>query len=132
CRACTGAGQRHPSVPGRLTGAGSPALLHSGADHISPTVPENAMSTHVTQPTPPVSGARAVWNRTDAIRPAYAFILPVLVLFVIFRTWPAFNGFLLSFQDYRLTGDCSWLGLEHYRYLLQDDLFWHSLRVTMV
>jgi len=90
------------------------------------------MSTHVTQPTPPVSGARAFWNRTDAIRTGYAFILPVLVLFVIFRIWPTINGFLLSFQDYRLTGDSTWLGLEHYRYLLQDDLFWHSLRVTMV
>ncbi len=90
------------------------------------------MSTHVTQPTPPVSGARAFWNRTERHRTGYGFILPVLVLFVIFRIWPTINGFLLSFQDYRLMGGSTWLGLEHYRYLLQDDLFWHSLRVTLL
>lgn len=89
------------------------------------------MSTHVTQPTAPVSGARAFWNRTDRLRTGYGFVLPVLVLFVAFRIWPTINGFLLSFQDYRLMGGSTWLGLEHYRYLLQDDLFWHSLRVTL-
>ncbi len=90
------------------------------------------MSTHVTHPTTPVSGARAFWNRTAALRTGYGFILPVLVLFVTFRIWPTINGFLLSFQDYRLMGGSTWLGLEHYRYLLQDDLFWHSLRVTLL
>jgi multiple sugar transport system permease protein len=57
-------------------------------------------------------------------------VLPILVLFVFFRVWPAINGLLLSFQDYRIQGDSTWVGLEHFRYLLQDDLFWHSLRVT--
>ena len=89
------------------------------------------MSTHVTQPTRPVSGARALWNRTDSFRTGYAFILPVLALFIVFRIWPTINGVLLSFQDYKLMGGSTWLGLEHYRYLLQDDLFWHSLRITL-
>jgi multiple sugar transport system permease protein len=79
-----------------------------------------------------VSGARALWNRTAANRAGYAFILPILVLFVVFRIWPTINGFLLSFQDYRLMGGSTWLGLEHYRYLLQDELFWHSLRITLI
>jgi multiple sugar transport system permease protein len=90
------------------------------------------MSTHITHPTTPVSGARAFWNRTAGLRTGYGFILPVLVLFVVFRIWPTINGFLLSFQDYRLMGGSTWLGVEHYRYLLQDDLFWHSLRVTLL
>ena len=90
------------------------------------------MSTHVTtQPTQPVSATRALWNRTQPLRAGYAFILPVLVLFITFRIWPTINGFLLSFQDYQLMGGSTWLGLEHYRYLLQDDLFWHSLKVTL-
>jgi multiple sugar transport system permease protein len=90
------------------------------------------LSTHVNQPIQPVSGARALWNRTAANRAGYAFILPILVLFVVFRIWPTINGFLLSFQDYRLMGGSTWLGLEHYRYLLQDELFWHSLRITLI
>jgi multiple sugar transport system permease protein len=63
-------------------------------------------------------------------RPGFLFILPVLALFLVFRIWPAINGFLLSFQDYRINGPTTWVGLQHFRTLLDDKLFWHSLRVT--
>ncbi len=89
------------------------------------------MSTHVTQPTTPVGGARALWNRTERHRVATPSSCRCWCCFVVFRIWPTINGFLLSFQDYRLMGGSTWLGLEHYQYLLQDDLFWHSLRVTL-
>lgn len=58
------------------------------------------------------------------------FILPVLVLFIFFRIWPAINGLLLSFQDYRINGGSTWVGLDHFRYLMEDDIFWNSMRVT--
>ena len=64
--------------------------------------------------------------------PGYLFILPVLVLFVVFRIWPAINGLLLSFQDYRINGPTTWIGTENFRTLLDDDLFWHSLRITLI
>ena len=70
------------------------------------------------------------WRGCRKSLPGFMFILPVLVLFIAFRIWPTINGFLLSFQDYRINGDSTWIGLEHFRYLLQDDIFWHSLRVT--
>lgn len=57
---------------------------------------------------------------------------PVLILFILFRIWPAINGLLLSFQDYRINGPTTWVGLEHYRFLMQDDIFWHSLRITVI
>jgi multiple sugar transport system permease protein len=72
----------------------------------------------------------SLWRRVERHRVGYAFILPVLVLFVLFRIWPAINGFLLSFQDYQLSGESTFLGLQHYRDLLSDKLFWGALRVT--
>jgi len=89
------------------------------------------MSTHVTQPTTPVGGARALWNRTERHRVVRLHPAVRCCSRGFFRIWPTINGFLLSFQDYRLMGGSTWLGLEHYQYLLQDDLFWHSLRVTL-
>lgn len=56
----------------------------------------------------------------------------MLILFVVFRIWPAINGLLLSFQDYRINGPTTWVGLDHYRFLWQDDIFWHSLRITVI
>src|SRR5688500_967674 len=73
----------------------------------------------------------AFWRGFRKSLPGFMFILPTLALFIVFRIWPTINGLLLSFQDYRINGDSTWVGLEHFRYLLQDDLFWHSLRVTM-
>lgn len=71
------------------------------------------------------------WRRQlDRHLIGHAFVLPVLVLFIVFRIWPAINGLLLSFQDYRINGPTTWVGLEHYRFMAQDDIFWDSLKVT--
>ncbi len=75
--------------------------------------------------------SRSLGQQVRASLPGYLFILPVLVLFLVFRIWPAINGLLLSFQDYRINGPTTWIGTENFRNLLDDDLFWHSLRVTV-
>lgn len=80
---------------------------------------------------PQLSPARALWRRTHNLRTGYAFVLPVLVLFIIFRIWPSLDGFLLSFQDYKIGGGSTWIGLENFRQLIHDDLFWTALRVTI-
>jgi multiple sugar transport system permease protein len=58
------------------------------------------------------------------------FILPVLVLFILFRIWPTIRGVILSFQDYRMRGGSEFIGLENYRDLFADPVFWGALRVT--
>jgi multiple sugar transport system permease protein len=72
------------------------------------------------------------WRRSEKHRIGFAFVLPVLVLFIVFRIWPAINGLLLSFQDYRINGPTTWVGLEHFRFMMQDDIFWHSLKITAI
>lgn len=60
------------------------------------------------------------------------FVLPMLVLFVIFRFVPSLGAVGMSFTDYRLSGDFSFIGAENYSRLINDDLFFDSLRVTLL
>jgi len=61
-----------------------------------------------------------------------AFVMPVFVLFVIFRFGPVLASIALSFTKYEIGGDVTWLGLRNYRQMIGDDVFWQSLKVTAV
>lgn len=78
------------------------------------------------------AASRIWWRRSAQARAAYAFILPVLILFLVFRVWPSLHAFAISFQDYQITGESEFLGLANYRRLLGDPVFWDALRVTIV
>jgi multiple sugar transport system permease protein len=62
---------------------------------------------------------------------AFVFLLPALVGFVTFYLWPTIRGLYLSFTDYDLLTSPSFAGLDNYRRLLEDDVFWNSLWVTL-
>jgi len=70
------------------------------------------------------------WRRSREARAAYLFVLPVFVLFVVFRFGPALATFGLSFADYEIAGDVLFVGLANYQKLIQDPVFWLSLQVT--
>ena len=56
-------------------------------------------------------------NRTKT----YLFILvPALILFVMFNTWPMINGLIYSFTNYKGYGKFDWVGLRNYADLFQD------------
>jgi multiple sugar transport system permease protein len=78
------------------------------------------------------AASRTMWQRSRETRVAYAFLLPVLSLFLIFRIGPALASFLLSFLKYRIAGNSSFIGLANYRRLLDDGNFWQSLKVTTI
>lgn len=75
--------------------------------------------------------ARRARAMKDALT-GLAFVLPCLLLFLIFRFGPAIAGILLSFFDYTIGGGSTWRGLDHYHHLVNDPDFWTSLRVTIV
>lgn len=77
------------------------------------------------------SSWQRLWQRSAPHRVGLAFVLPVLVLFLIFRVWPAIDGMLLSFQDYKMRGGSTWVGTQNFRDLWDDKIFWGSLRVTL-
>jgi multiple sugar transport system permease protein len=64
-------------------------------------------------------------------RAAWLFLFPATVGFVVFYAYPALRGFYLSFTDFDLLrNDGEWIGLDNYRTLLGDALFWNALWIT--
>lgn len=63
---------------------------------------------------------------------AVLFILPMLVLFVVFRFVPIFGAAGMSFTDYRLSGQFDLVGLENYQRLLADPVFFKALTTTLL
>jgi multiple sugar transport system permease protein len=49
----------------------------------------------------------------------------------VFTAWPAMASLYYSFCDYSILKAPVWSGLENYRELVHDDLFWKSLRNTL-
>ena len=73
------------------------------------------------------------WHRH--ISPAYGFLAPALSAIVIFFFLPVVAALLLSFTDFDIyaLGNLDYLrfvGLQNYRHLLQDPLFWKALHNT--
>ncbi|AZS89485.1 sugar ABC transporter permease [Streptomyces griseoviridis] len=70
--------------------------------------------------------------RRKEARIGLLFVLPCLLLFVVFRFGPGVAGLLLAFTDYTPGAVTHLTGLENFRRLWDDPLFWSSLRVTVV
>lgn len=64
-------------------------------------------------------------------RLAAVLILPATVGFIVFGAVPVFRGIYLSFTRFRILTPPRWTGLDNYRRLLGDDVFWKSLGVTV-
>ena len=62
---------------------------------------------------------------------AVLLILPAAVGFIVFAAGPVLRGIYLSFTRFRILTPATWTGLDNYRRLLGDDVFWKSLGVTV-
>ena len=63
---------------------------------------------------------------------AYAFMLPFLLFFVGFVLYPMFMCVYTSFFDATMGREDIFIGLQNYKDLFQDEVFWVALRNTMV
>ena len=66
---------------------------------------------------------RSVWRH----RYGYLFVAPFFVLFGIFILYPIGFSLWLSFRDWSLVGPARYVGLQNYRDLLHDGIFWQSM-----
>ena len=86
--------------------------------------------------TPPVrTGTRTAGAnepRRDDTRLAVLFILPALIGFLVFLVWPTVRGVYLSFTSFNLLTPPEFNGLDNYRRLAQDPVFWNALKVTVL
>ena len=84
---------------------------------------------HSTRRAPHPSRPRRRWG--DLVT-GYTFMAPNLVLLVLFLFIPLGWALLLSFQEVGSFGPAAWIGLDNYRQLVRDDVFWRTLLNTAV
>jgi ABC-type sugar transport system permease subunit len=62
-------------------------------------------------------------------RTAYLMLAPMIVLLAIFVWWPLLWSFYLSTFEISFYEDPVFVGLQFYRYVLEDPKFWHSIGI---
>lgn len=77
----------------------------------------------------PSRRARSSRRRRQTLT-AYAFLLPSLIIFLVFRHGPAAASLLLGFFEWSVVDDPRFIGLDNYQRLVADDIFWKALRNT--
>ena len=63
---------------------------------------------------------------------SYLFLLPFLLFFVTFVLYPMFMCIYTSFFDASMGRKDVFIGLQNYKELFQDEIFWKALRNTMI
>jgi ABC-type sugar transport system permease subunit len=62
----------------------------------------------------------------------WAFLAPFLFTIAVFLAWPLLQSVLLSFQQTFGPRSSVWVGLDNFRFLFADPLFWKALRNTAI
>ena len=60
-----------------------------------------------------------------------AFISPWLIGFCLFLVYPIYYTIRISFTKYTGFGDAKWIGLENYRDMIHDEVFWKAIYNTL-
>ena len=81
---------------------------------------------------PPKRAGKPFWRRNYGdLRIALFFITPALIGFIAFFLIPTVRGIYLSFTEYSILGEPSWIGIKNYITILGDELFWNAMGVTL-
>ncbi len=75
---------------------------------------------------------RQISLRTREAIDAYVFMSPAILGLLLFTVGPMVASLFLSFTQYDMLGSAQWIGLQNYRDLFSDPLFWKSLRVSAI
>jgi putative chitobiose transport system permease protein len=63
---------------------------------------------------------------------AWMFLAPALVLLAAFSFWPVGFGSYLAFTDFSLVRPTSWVGLDNFRYIFDNEMFVSGLKNSLV
>ncbi len=80
----------------------------------------------------PRRGARVGSKHRRELVLVWAFLLPSIAIFVLYRILPLLWNVVLSLQQFSLFGQTKWIWLEHYRDMWDDEVFWTSLWNTLI
>jgi ABC-type sugar transport system permease subunit len=84
------------------------------------------IDTSLVAPPPAMSRAGRHWSR---YRAGYLFVLPAFLLYAVFMIYPFVQSIYFTFIEWNGADPVkTWVGLDNYRELVRDDLFWKALR----
>ena len=83
-----------------------------------------------TNAAPPRRGVFRMSMRQREAMFGYLFLSPWLIGFVVFLLGPMVASIYLSLTTYKMIQPPVWVGLANYLRMINDELVWHSLRVT--
>lgn len=69
--------------------------------------------------------------KTKKLTP-YLFLLPACVILGAFIFYPMIQAIWMSFTNYNMITEPDYIALENYETLFQDDLFWLTLKNTLI
>lgn len=69
--------------------------------------------------------------RRGDTRVAWLLVAPAIIGFSAFYGFPLVRGIYLSFTEFHVLTPPKWIGLANFRELLGDEVFWHSLEITV-
>lgn len=61
----------------------------------------------------------------------WVLIAPLVLFLLLFMVYPTLFSLYMSFTDYVMRGEPNFVGLENYRYVLSDSVFWAALGRTL-
>ena len=87
----------------------------------------------VARAAPPPRAGKTLGQRIWAGRWAYLFLLPTTVLYGAYTLWPVGASWWYSFVSWTgFEATKTFVGLQNYRDVLADPLFWNSFKITML
>mgnify|MGYP005852249363 CR=1 FL=1 len=76
---------------------------------------------------PDASAARGLWRANQRRLAPFLFLAPGAAMFLLYVVAPIFESMWISLYDWDGIGQATWIGLENYVELLDDDAFYTSL-----
>lgn len=70
--------------------------------------------------------------RAPQRRAAWLFMLPSIIVLLLFMVWPIARNIYLSFTDYDLLSSPQWIGLKNYTELFSDPTTINALKNTVI
>jgi multiple sugar transport system permease protein len=74
------------------------------------------------------------WNAMLDLLRTYPYLLPAIIFFLGWQLLPIYDALRLSFTDDKFLDQLppNWIGLQNYRDVLQDGLFWEGLKRAFI
>jgi putative aldouronate transport system permease protein len=80
------------------------------------------------------SGDKRIWFYLWRDKWLYLMLAPVIIYYIVFKYVPMY-GLIIAFQDYNVfkgIGGSKWTGLLNFKQVFTTDLFWLSIRNTLI